>query len=296
MSVESRAPHYIKFMRATEWGINWVRQPFSEKLSDPETYVHHTAGGRMGTFPVMALRELERFSHGRGYSTIAYDVVVHYNVATREVTIAGCREGHRSAATKDRNEQGEAICLMGYFHPGHKLSEKPTTRELEGLAWGIAWMQEQGWSAPDTKILGHRDNPAHPGASDCPGDWLYNDLPFIRRRVMEINLSLKQAPQPEPSDQPIRPPVASTPSTTPRTGDTMSLGYLKHATHDAIYQQFSNGTKTWVKDPGTMEVHKFLNGDKVDVQIMPNNSWMRASGVIVGPRPDGVDAWGCPRK
>lgn len=196
-TVKERAPEWITFLRASECGIKWKNPPFPETLDDPETYVHHTAGSRMSTDPVVAMKALQEFSYGRNYSTVAYDVVVHRNTVTNHITVMGAREGWRSAATKDRNEEGEAICLMGYFHPGHSLSQRPTDREVEGLAWGIAWMIENGWSDEDTKILGHRDNPEHPGATTCPGEYLYQQLGGINLMVAAI-----LAPAPEPTPEP----------------------------------------------------------------------------------------------
>lgn len=90
------------------------------------------------------------------------------------------------------------------------------------------------------------------------------------------------------------------PPTTPEEDDTVLVGFIKHASHNAVYKQWSNGTKTWVRDPGTFEVEAFLRGKSVaqlyaDVKTMPNNSWMQAAGPIVGPVPAGVDGWGCPK-
>jgi len=173
-----------------------------EKLNDPETYVHHTAGNPHPNWaPEVAMRELQSFSHNKGYATVAYDVVCHMG-SDGVFTIMEGRGAGRSAATMDRNEEGEAICMMGYFHPGNKLSDRPQPREIEGLAWGIAWMVEQGWSARDTKILGHRDNPAHLNATTCPGNLLYEELPVIRRRVDQI---LNPTPITPPAP-PTRPP------------------------------------------------------------------------------------------
>ena len=185
-SVEQRAPEWIRFLRADEWGRKLTHAMSPERLNDPETYVHHTAGNPHANWDaVAAMRQLQDFSHKKGYATVAYDVVNHHsNDGT--VTIMEGRGAARSAATKDRNEEGEAICLMGYFQPGHSLSAQPTQRELEGLAWGIAWMMEQGWSSPTTQILGHRDNPRHPNATSCPGDFLYGRLPEVRAMVEAI--------------------------------------------------------------------------------------------------------------
>lgn len=186
MTVESRAPSWIRFLRADDWGRRLIHPMATEHLNDPETYVHHTAGNpHANRDAIWAMRQLQDFSHAKGYATVAYDVVNHHS-ADGIVTIMEGRGAGRSAATLDRNEEGEAICLMGYFQPGHALSAQPTPRELEGLAWGIAWMMENGWSAPNTQILGHRDNPRHPRATSCPGDFLYGRLPEVRAMVDAI--------------------------------------------------------------------------------------------------------------
>lgn len=186
-SVKDIAPDWITFYRASDWGVEWKRPPVWEGLSDPETYIHHGAGGRFGTNPVEAMRRLQKWYHDvKNYSTIAYDIMVHRNTDDDTMAICGAREGWLTAATQNRNDIGEAICLMGYFHPGSNLSEHPTDREIEALAFAVAWSIEMGWSAPDTTVLGHRDNPAHPGATACPGDYLYPHVPSIGERAMNI--------------------------------------------------------------------------------------------------------------
>ena len=286
MTVEQRAPSWIRFLTAEQWGRTLIHPMATEQLNDPETYVHHTAGNPYRNSDAqVAMRLLQTMSHNKGYATVAYDVVVHRN-ASGLVTIMEGRGGGRSAATLDRNEEGEAICIMGYFHPGSALSEVPTDRDIEGIAWGIAWMIERGWSAKNTLTLGHRDNPRHPGATSCPGDYLHLQLPAIRHRVAEIMAT--------PLPQPPVPPTNPTP--TPEGDDTVLIGYVKHPNNPAVYRQWSNGTKTWITDGDEAAVHSFVAGHDIaaDVKTMPNNAWMRATGVIVGPIPAGVDIWGQP--
>ena len=193
-SVKDIAPDWLSFHRASEWGAVWKRRPVAERLADPETYIHHGAGGRFGTDHFKAMRDLQTWYHSpsKNYSMIAYDAMVHLNTNDNTVAIMGAREGWLSAATRDRNEQGEAICLFGYFHPGSRLSEAPTERELEALAFAVAWFIENGWSALGTKVMGHRDNPAHPGATSCPGDYLYPHIPSIQIRAQQILIQANQ--------------------------------------------------------------------------------------------------------
>ena len=195
-SIKDLAPPWLKFYTAADWGIIWKRPPAAERLGDTETFIHHAAGNRRGTDPQAAMRDLQKWYHDvRDYSTIAYDIIVHRNVETEDVAILGAREGWLSAATKDRNDIGEAICLQGYFHPGHKLSEQPTEREIEALAFAVALSIENGWSSPDTKVLGHRQNPAHPGATSCPGDYLFPHVPHIGERAKAIIKQASNTPQ-----------------------------------------------------------------------------------------------------
>lgn len=190
----------FRYLTAAEWGMTWKRPAVPEKLNDPEVFVHHSAGSRLGTDAVRAFQALNRWAQdGKNYSALDYDILVHRDVESGLITIGGGREEWMSAATLDRNEQGEAICVMGYFHPGHVLSEQPHPDEIEGVARGIVWGIEKGWIARDAKILGHFENPAHPGATGCPGQWFIPHLPTIRRRVAEL---LTQQQPPEDDDMP----------------------------------------------------------------------------------------------
>lgn len=177
----------FRYLTAKEWGMTWKRPPVGERKPDKEVYVHHNAGSRRSKDAATAFRAMNKSAQdSRDYSAVAYDILVHRNVDTGLVTIGEGRGPWLSAATKNRNEEGEAICLLGYFHPGHSLSEKPHPDEIEGIALGIVWGIEQGWISRDANILGHRDNPEHPNATVCPGDYLYSQLGTIRDRVKSL--------------------------------------------------------------------------------------------------------------
>lgn len=224
--LEAIAPEWLDFIRAEEWGIKWKRPPVKEGLADEETYIHHGAGGRFGNDAAEAMRRLQRWYHDRkNYSTIAYDIMVHRSLSTGRVAVCGAREGWLSAATLNRNDIGEAICLFGYFHPGHLLSEHPSAREIEALAFAVAWSIAHGWSAPDTKVLGHRDNPKQTTDTSCPGDYLYPHVPHIARRAFEL-LDIASAPPPKPPD-PYVPPTGGSvfyPVVPYRNSDTRVFG------------------------------------------------------------------------
>lgn len=177
----------VRYMTAAEWGIRWANGgPIGESKPDPEVYVHHTAG-TTSRDAVNDFRALNEFSiNSKNMRAVGYDVLVHYDIAGDLLTIGEGRGPYMSAATLDRNEVGEAVCVLGYFHPGHALSRVPHAAEVEGVALGIAWGVENGWIKRDPTVYGHRDNPSHPGATPCPGDYLYPFLPQIRARMGEL--------------------------------------------------------------------------------------------------------------
>lgn len=217
MSVLSQAPDYIRFLTAEEWGMDWERPPVREELGDNEVYVHHRAGNpRHGVDAVQAFYEMNEGAQlpkdqgGKGYSATDYDFLVHEHESGL-ITVGEARGEWLSAATRDRNEQGEAVCALGYFHPGHSLSAWPSDRMIEGIAWAIAWGVELGFIDREAVILGHRDNPAHPGATGCPGDYLYARLDDIRRLVEEIFAEPTPEP-PEEDNMPAREMIVKPPS------------------------------------------------------------------------------------
>jgi len=184
--VEAIAPDWLSFLRADDWGRTWKHPPMTERLDDEEQYVHHTAGNEYRYLSAAdAMRTAQVFAHSKGYASVGYDTMVHGDRYDK-FTVCGGREGFRSAATKDRNELGEATCAFGYFHPGHSLSAHPRPRMVEAIAWSIAWSIAHGWTHPDAVVRGHRDNPSHPNATGCPGDYLYPHIPTIAARALEI--------------------------------------------------------------------------------------------------------------
>lgn len=186
----------FRVLEPEEWGMRWAKPPIAERLLDPEQFIHHRAGNGRHYIPAeQAFYEMNEGAINDANdpkSATDYDILVHEHFPTDTVTIGIARGPWLSAATRDRNELGEAICAMGYFHPGHSLSEKPSPGMIEGIARACVISRERGWTAPDAVILGHRDNPAHPKASVCPGDYLYAEMPTIRERVAELS-----NPQPE---------------------------------------------------------------------------------------------------
>lgn len=180
-----------RYLTGEEWGIVYAqRVGRTEFMPDPEGTLHHSAGNsRHTTDAKIVFREFNKSELDKGYWCVRYDILVHEQVFSnghRLVTIGEGRGPWMSGATLDRNEQSEAVLAMGYFHPGHSLSEHPSEYMLEGLARGFAWGIKKGWIATNPNIYGHRDNPSHPNATACPGDYLWPHLPTIRTRVTEL--------------------------------------------------------------------------------------------------------------
>lgn len=177
-----------RILEPEDWGMRWAKPPIAERLLDPEQYIHHRAGNARHLIPAeQAFYEMnEGAIINDGMSATDYDILVHEHTPSDTVSIGIARGPWLSAATRDRNEQGEAVCALGYFHPGHSLSERPSPGMLEGIARACVISRQRGWTAPDAVILGHRQNPAHPGATSCPGDYLFAELDTIRRRVADL--------------------------------------------------------------------------------------------------------------
>lgn len=165
----------FRYITVEDWGGEWVRPPVYETPMDPEGFLHHTAGNPMSDRTAEeAFQTLNKFAQtGKGYSFLDYDMLVHYESARDLVTIGEGRGEWLSAATRDRNELGEAVVVLGYFHPGSAHSQAPQWYHVEGAARAFVKLVEWGLLRPDFKLLGHRDNPAHPGVTGCPGDYWY---------------------------------------------------------------------------------------------------------------------------
>lgn len=185
-----------RFLTGAQWGIKRSSEKMrTERMPDPEGVLHHQAGNPRHTVDaIVAFRELNDAALNKGYWCVPYDVLVHEQHVgeDRVITIGEGRGPYMSGATRDRNEESEAVCALGYYHPGHQLSAKPSEYMIEGLIRGFVYAMEQGWLARNASIYGHRDNPSHPNDTGCPGDYLQPHLPYIRtqvaQRVQESNM------------------------------------------------------------------------------------------------------------
>lgn len=199
-------------LQPDQWGMRWAGTPVRH-LAMPvgEVYVHQTAGvDPVEKFPSGddqpgdAFHALNEYAiNGKGYSAIDYSMLVHTGPSLR-TTIGVARGKWTPAATLDRNIVSKAVCLLGWFgppdirYPWTRIhSREPFDQELLAIAESIVYMQQNGWVQKNALILGHRDNPAHPNATACPGSYLYAKLPRIRELVAYLQTGGWPSPPPE---------------------------------------------------------------------------------------------------
>jgi hypothetical protein len=184
----------VGYLTVADWNGRWARPPQTEKLLDGECAVHHVGGGAWmgGLVPrgtnhsreaaCRVFFNLNEYAiNTKGYSFLDYDVLVWYDRYNDICWIGDGRGEYMSAATLDRNELCEAVVLCGNTH-----LREPLEPELEGLAHAIVHGIRKGWLSKDAVIYPHRDNPAHPNATTCCGQFLIPKLPGVARRVDEL--------------------------------------------------------------------------------------------------------------
>lgn len=189
-----------RYLTVDDWGGLWARPPVAEHMPDGEVYIHHVGGGAwMGGnvgrgeeasrhAAISVFRNLNIYATrpksegGKGYSFLDYDALGWYDRVNDIGWIAEGRGPWRSAATLDRNEAGEAFVVCGNFS-----RREPLEQEIELAARGVLYMADQGWTVRDPLILGHKDNPAHPDATPCPGVFFYPELPKVRQLYAQLS-------------------------------------------------------------------------------------------------------------
>jgi len=157
-----------------------------------------------------------------------------------------------------------------------------------------------GYAAVDlvhTSASGKHRSPSWAECADAPAWGLHTFIDGEPWHLQCVEMrgwgSWKQNGSPDPDPLFVlpgqRPPVA------PIEGDhSVFQKLVKFANHPGVYATYTGGYKVWVPDPETRDVFKFLSGR--DVEVVPANAaalW-KAMGPVLGPVPDGADAWGLP--
>lgn len=180
----------IQYMTKDQWGYRETAPIEAAPPIDGINYlfVHHTAG-RHSSNASVAFRNLNESCIREGHRAIYYNFLVHYDAVTDTLTIAEGRGDRRSGATKDQNLRSLTICVLGYFHPGD-LQTPLYNEHVAGTTLGIKWMIDRNLvrlpDGAEVRILGHRDNPLHLGATACPGGVLYARMNDIRNGVTAL--------------------------------------------------------------------------------------------------------------
>ena len=89
----------------------------------------------------------------------------------------------------------------------------------------------------------------------------------------------------------VPPPNPPEPVPPPGDDDAMLVNLVREKGGPFWFQQWSNGTKTWIADPATLTLIQELNPG-IGMVELPNDAWMNATGVVVGPKPPDTDGWG----
>lgn len=144
-----------------------------------ELFIHHTGApapaptveaesSHMRALQAYAVRPVSQ--GGKGYSDLDYNVVVGRSGAIYE----GRGFDKKSAATLDRNNTSRSICVMGNYQ-----TADVTASVFFGVVEAARMLIAGGHLSPLCVVRGHRDNPAHPGATACPGATLHLAVPAI---------------------------------------------------------------------------------------------------------------------
>lgn len=133
--------------------------------------IHHSASGPRETVDSLRAMHVEK----RGFSDIGYHYVIerdlfgfgHLKRARPDVRSGG-HAGKRSETFDGRDWNAFAIglCVVGYFHPGAKVSEKMSGR-LYRAVLGAAVHICRKYGIPPEHVKYHREVKA----TACPGDW-----------------------------------------------------------------------------------------------------------------------------
>ncbi|WP_078901834.1 peptidoglycan recognition protein family protein [Actinacidiphila yeochonensis] len=177
-------------------------------------FIHHTDNPNdydcRRDVPAM-LRGIEESHVALGWDDLGYNFVVDRCGTIYEGRAGGVDAAVRGAHTEGFNVESVGIAALGNFGPGQKVP-RPMLESIAAIAaWKLAPGVDpngevrlvstdsrsrfaKGTAAELHAISGHRD--AY--QTDCPGDALYDQLPWIRRTAAALRRKATYAPRPQP--------------------------------------------------------------------------------------------------
>lgn len=253
----------------------------------PKWVVIHTSEGGEGGRSADALAGFLTAPGDRITSTGRYGSSYHAIADVAMRIIPAVHDGFVAFSAPGANTEGLHVCIPGRAGQTREQWLDDASRSMIRTVAGYVLDMRTLYGIPPLRLTvaelraGTRGYTDHAGIRDAFGRTTHYDVgpnfpwDVLAADVRELSRTTPiKPPNPQPKD------------------DTVLVNYVKHPNHEAVYCQWSNGTKTWVRDLDEMAVLLFV--DPRPVETMPNDAWMRATGVIVGPLPAGVDGWGVP--
>lgn len=181
----------VKFLTRQEWGAAFDTSGLSTMiLPARELWIHHSVT-RPTVDPAEDMRGIERIDIQR-FGQPSYSYVIHPNGWVME----GCGT-HIGAHTYRRNSTSFGVCFIGDFR-----YDQPTAAALDACAWLVRDLISRGLLSdvtmnPTTGYGGVNPTGGHRDvyATVCPGDYLYNSIPFIRNLVAQGDDDMAADPQ-----------------------------------------------------------------------------------------------------
>lgn len=256
-----------------------------------QVVIHHSVTTNLQD-PMVTIRVIyEYHAIDRGWGDIGYNYLVDYRGNVYEGRIGG--ENVVAGHAFGYNYGSSGICAMGDF-----TNVDVTPEAQAGLIWIAAWagrnldpFGSKDYYDPEHNVphrtvnvfAGHRD--CWPGDTECPGDVLHSDLPFIRQAVSDV-LSGEEQPGTDDKFMINDAVKVNTDGANMRSNagtdfgvvTTLPLGTKAKVTAGPVtrtgyswYQikTTSSGTTGWVADTlldfdsSVTPVNKFRDGDKV---------------------------------
>jgi uncharacterized protein YgiM (DUF1202 family) len=256
-----------------------------------QVVIHHSVTTNLQD-PMVTIRVIyEYHAIDRGWGDIGYNYLVDYRGNVYEGRIGG--ENVVAGHAFGYNYGSSGICAMGDFE-----NVDVTPEAQAGLIWIAAWagrnldpFGSKDYYDPEHNVphrtvatfAGHRD--CWPGDTECPGDVLHADLPFIRTAISDVlsgeeqpgtddKFMINDAVKVNTADANMR----SNAGTDFGVVATLALGTKAKVTAGPVtrtgyswYQikTTSSGTTGWVAetlldfDSSVTPVNKFRDGDKV---------------------------------